>query len=303
MNPSLASGLESAISILATALFDWSLALATGSLLAAHWLRPRTAAGERGPGLPSTRPAAILMVLALCVQFYLLVATMTGQAAPADVLSSAPLVATTHAGKVAIATLGAALLLLLTNLLKPLRTPAVLSLTVAAILVLHSATGHAAVEGDFSRAELLQLLHLSGMAFWTGGVIVSGLFILPQFLPDRASIDKAGQPFLQSLSRTSTYAVAVVLLTGAWKGWTGLDRHLSGLLHTGWGRILLLKLAFVAIALALGALHRRWIHQHDRAWTLQQSRTLQTTLRVEAACLTLVIVLSAWLASVDPTGS
>ncbi|HWZ52124.1 MAG TPA: CopD family protein [Granulicella sp.] len=310
MNASLASGIESGISVLATALFDWSLALATGSLLAAHWLHPRPAAGEPCPRVPllSTRPAAILMVLALCSQFYLLVATMTGQAAPADVLSAAPLVATTHAGRVALTTLGVALLLLLANLLKPLQTSPVPALLVALILTLHSATGHAAVEGDFSRAELLQLLHLSGMALWTGGVIVSGLFVVPRLLRGQLPSSAASRPpvdkaYLQALSIVSTYAVAVVLLTGAYKGWTGLDRHLSGLLHTGWGRILLLKLAFVAIALGLGALHRRWIHQHDRAWTPQQTKTLLTTLRVEAASLMLVIVLSAWLASVDPTES
>ncbi len=76
----------------------------------------------------------------------------------------------------------------------------------------HSATGHAAVGGDFSRAELLQFLHLSGMALWTGGVIVSGFFVVPRLV---ASGGRADGAYLQSLSRVSTYAVAVVLLSGA----------------------------------------------------------------------------------------
>jgi putative copper resistance protein D len=287
--------LQAWLGILATALFDWSLALATGSLLAAHWLR-------RSPAvrMPKIRPAAMLMVIALAVQFYLLVAMMTGQAGFGEVLRAAPLVATTHAGAVALCTLGVAVLLLLADLLKPLRRPAVLAVLVTVILLFHSATGHAAVQGDFTLAELLQLLHLSGMALWTGGVIVSGFFLWPRLV---ASGQRVSAGYLQALSRVSAYAVAVVLLSGAVKGWTGLDHHLSGLLHSGWGRILLGKLVLVAVALVLGWLHRRWIRQPERAWTPNQIKTLVTTLRVEAATLTLVIVLSAWLASVDPPGT
>ncbi len=303
--------LEAGIGIVSTALFDWSVALATGSLLAAHWLRRR-----QHVRVPQIRVAAILMAIALSVQFYLMVAMMTGQAALADVLRSAPLVAMTHAGGVALATLGGVVLLLIADLLQPLRARAIFAVLVVFILLFHSATGHAAVAGDFSRAELLQFLHLFGMALWTGGVIVSGLFVLPKLLPghlpdlvsglspDRAaSRPSLGKAYLQALSRVSTYAVAVVLLTGAYKGWTGLGRDLSDLLHTGWGRILLGKLGFVTIALGLGWLHRRWIRQPERAWTPHQTKTLVTTLRIEAVCLTLVIALSAWLASVDPSGS
>jgi putative copper resistance protein D len=291
---------EAWIGILSTALFDWSLALATGSLLAGYWLRRGPAV--RVPQIPQTpkiRSAAILMALALGVQFYLMVAMMTGQAGFREVLAAAPSVATTHAGGVALATLGVVVLLLLADLLKPPRTRAVFSVLVALILAFHAATGHAAVAGDFSRAELLQFLHLSGMALWTGGVIVSGLFVVPQLIASGGGADKA---YLQSLSRVSTVALAAVLLTGAIRGWTGLDGHLSGLLHTGWGRILLAKLGVVAVALALGWLHRRWIRQPERSWTADRARTLVATLRIEAVCLTLVIALSAWLGSVDPSG-
>jgi putative copper resistance protein D len=289
------------ISVLATALFDWSLALATGVSLAAYWLRGGPAFAAH---IPRIRSAALLMVIALVAQFYLMVAMMTGQAGLGAVLGAAPLVATTHAGKVALSTLAVAVLLLVMDCRKRLRTPGVSALLgaflVTLLLVLHSATGHAAVDGDFTVAELFQLLHLAGMALWTGGVIVSGLFVVPRLAASAQRVDVA---YLQSLSRVSTYTVAVVLLSGAWKGWTGLNHQLGDLLHTVWGRILLTKLLFVTVALVLGALHRRWIHGREPAWTPQQARTLATTLRVEAASLTLVLALSAWLGSVDPSGS
>ena len=311
MSSSLASGIESTISIFATALFDWSVALATGSLLAAHWLR---SAGPASPSaairVPRMRSAALLMLLALAAQFYLLVAMMTGQAGFADVLNAAPLVATTHAGRVTLATLGVALVLLVADLVKALRAPAVFASLVVLILLLHSATGHAASDGDFTLAELLQFLHLAGIALWTGGVIVSGLFLVPKLLPEPSSgsalpldpllVPLLAKAYLRALSRVSTGAVALVLLTGAYKGWTGLDHQLSGLLYSGWGRILLSKLGLVAVALALGALHRCWVRQPERAWTPQQTRTLAITLRLEAVALTLVLLLSAWLGSVDP---
>ncbi|HEX4651056.1 MAG TPA: hypothetical protein VH250_06080, partial [Granulicella sp.] len=59
--------LEAGIGILSTALFDWSLALATGSLLAGYWLRQRPELR-----IPKIRSAAILMAIALGSQFYLL---------------------------------------------------------------------------------------------------------------------------------------------------------------------------------------------------------------------------------------
>jgi putative copper resistance protein D len=289
--------LEMGMSVLATALFDWSLALVSGALLAGYWLRGRAALAGH---IPRVRSAAILMGIALLAQFYLMVAMMTGQAGFAEVLHAAPLVATTHAGGVALCSLAVVVLLLVADLVKWLRHTGVFAGLVALLLLFHAATGHAAVEGDFTGAELLQLLHLSGMALWTGGVIVSGLFVVPRLA---AAGERVDEGYLQALSRVSTYAVGVVLLSGGWKGWTGLNHQLGGLVHTGWGRILLAKLLFVTGSLALGALHRRWIRRCGGGWTQQQARTLGTTLRVEAVCLTVVIVLSAWLASVDPSGS
>lgn len=282
----MGSSLDLGMSVLATALFDWTLALAVGLLLAEFWLRGSVR-------VPRVRTAALLMGIALVAQFYMLVAMMTGEAGLKVVLGSVPLVAGTHAGKVALATLGTVVLLLVVELVRALRRVWVSAVLVGLVVMLHSATGHAAVNGDFSGAEVLQWLHLSGMALWVGGVIVSGLFVLPRLAASGARVEVG---YLRALSRVSTWAVAAVLLSGALKGWSGLDHQLHGLVTTGWGRILLGKLVLVVGALVLGWLHRRWI----RAWTPEQSGTLGTTLRVEAVVLTLVIAVSAWLASVDP---
>jgi putative copper resistance protein D len=238
------------IRVVSIALFDWSLAMVCGLLLAAHWLRNlhlRTEGSTNAFKIGSdVKFFAVLMMFALGLQFYVLVATMSNQPGLIDVIKSAPAVATTHAGKVLLYTFGAATLLALISSfngqveLAGRWTWAVLVALVIVILAFRAATGHAASEGDFNIAEGLQFLHLSGMALWTGAVLVSGLFVAKRLAAASSRIDAT---YLMALSRISTYSVAVVLLSGAYKGWIGLDRQVSGIVHTAWGRILLFKLA------------------------------------------------------------
>jgi putative copper resistance protein D len=296
--------------VLSIAIFDWSLALACGWLLAAYWLRhhqPWIASGSarfwvRFPGL---RVAAILMAISLIVQFYVLTVTLTGNAGLANAIASAPSVASTHGGSLTLYMLCASLLLWAADAVaSPKRATVLTRVVIVSLVVLivafHSAVGHAATDGDFSVAELLQFLHISGMAVWVGGVVVSGLFVAPRLV---ASLSRVDEAYLRALSNASAYSVLVVLLSGMYKSWIGLDRQLSGMVHTMWGRILMGKLCLVAIALALGFLHRHWIRQHRRLWTPNQTSMLLKTLRAEAYCLTLVIAVSAWLSSVDPAGT
>ena len=300
MNDTLALALR----VFAAALFDWSLAAVCGLQFAAFWLRGT----EVALPLRIVRWPSVWMALALVAQFYLVVASMTGQFGVAYVLSATPLVAGTHAGSVTLYTLIAATALLVAGLLPRPDSTAnriVCAALAALILALHAATGHAASDaangyaGSFSLAELLQFLHLSAMALWTGGVLIAAFVVLPRF---PASATTGHRAYLHTLSNACACAVGVVLLTGAWKGWTGLDRQLGGLVHTGWGRILLVKLAFVAVALALGLLHRIQLARRNQLWTATQARGFLTTLRMEAFCLSLVVLLSAWLGSVDPAG-
>jgi len=283
---------------LAAAVFDWSVAWASGLMLARHWLRQYGAPGI-AVRVPPLRHAAALMAAALAAQFCILTITMTDSMHWAALRETLPLVAAMHAGRAVLLTLAAACLLLMLSLFQdqrvsePLTAPALLL-----VIAFHSAVGHAASNGDFSRYEVLQFFHLASMALWAGGVLVSGFVMAPRFAVAFEAID-AG--YLRALSTVATYAVSVVLLTGAIKGWLGLDGDLRGLWRSGWGLILSAKLACVALALTLGLLHRRWIAGRKSAWNPEQTKVLLQTLRAEAACLTLAILLSGWLANVDPS--
>lgn len=285
-------------------LLDWSIAFACGLLLSSHWLRQccaQTPSGQQQPPLrvPRMRWTAILLVGALFFLLYFETATMIDQLNLVTVLRSIPEIASTHTGSVISWMLLTAVVLLAGDYPVLHRGPpraarALTAILIAVMLSIHAALGHAADDGAFSRAEILQFVHLASMAIWAGGVLTSGMFIVPKLA---ALATPMQDGYLSALSRSSMFSATVALASGVVKGLTGLDGHLASL-RSDWGYILLLKLFFVCIALALGLMHRRWIHNKS-VRSADRHRTLQMTLRVEGASLTIVILLSAFLANVE----
>ncbi len=292
--------------VLCLFLVDWTLAYLCGLLLAGSWIGTRNAfqGGQTVSSVlrPCLRWSTLLAAFALSAQFLLLTMAMSGQSALGSILQSMPDVASTHAGKVLLWMLSLSVLLAIVNLFR-FRGPATIAQNpisaalLAAILFFHSALGHAAGDGDFTRAELLQFLHLTAMTLWTGGVFISGFLILPR-LVDAATTSYTS--YLHRLSNTSAWSASVAIVSGTLKGWIAIDARLGNLAQPGWSRILLAKLSLVCIALSLGFLHRRWIHDRARQWSAPERHKLIRTMRVEAVCLALVIFLSAWLSNLDP---
>ena len=292
--------------VLCLSFVDCTLASLSGLLLAGLWIeRSRASAGiaTTAPAFhPSLRWPALILFAALGAQFWLLTRSMTDQSAPGAILQSMPAVASTHAGSVTVGMLSLSALLAATVLfhLRGIAARAqnpVCAVLLAGIFFFHAALGHAASDGDFTRAELLQFLHLGSMAVWAGGVFVSAFLALPLFEDAPTRIYTT---YLRRLSNTSAGAASTAILTGALKGWIAIGAKLGNLAQPGWSRILLAKLSLVCIALGLGFVHRRKVHNGERAWSAGEKKTLLRTLRVEALCLALVILLSAWLSSVEP---
>jgi copper resistance protein D len=285
-------------SVLSLAAIDLSLALAWGLAITGLWLRR-----PRGVQSAEMRAVAAALAAALLVRFYLLSALMIQDARPAAVFGAAAEVAATHAGAVTLWALLAACVLACASW-APRQNSTVrarlLVALVATILVLHSAMGHSADNGNFTRDEFWQLVHLTGMATWSGVVMTAGFFVAPRMF---AAASRVEPSYLRALSRASTWSVIAVALSGILRAWTGLDGHIALMAQTAWGRILTVKLFFVCVALALGYLHRRWIHKRREEWTPEECGKLVTTLRIEAICLAIVLMLSAWLGSVDLPGS
>lgn len=303
---------------------DGSLAVIAGLLLAERWLH----AAPQGCHVVSGRAfgwalfiAATVLTLAACAQEYVLTAEFSGQRSFAGCLAEMPGMLQTYAGRVDAAGIVCALALLGASRLplRPRVRPLCMAVLLGILLGLRSASGHAAVDGAFSVSEVLQLAHLGSMALWSGGILVTGFGIASRLgravdgnggrnaSPGATTTDSlmmagVGTPFrsyMQRLSQASTWAVTLVFLTGALKSYQALGGTLHQLQSAAWGRLLIAKVSCVALALGCGALNRFWLTR-TTPWDQRRMRHSVTALRVEAAAMLAVLLLSAALGSVDP---
>ena len=108
-----------------------------------------------------------------------------------------------------------------------------------------SLSGHATESGTL--AELADWIHLSAATLWAGGLIQLGFVVWP------AAPELRRAAFLR-FSRLATVLIAVILSAGVYLSIARLP-HLHDLWTAGYGRVLLVKLSLVCVALLWGALH------------------------------------------------
>jgi copper transport protein len=127
-----------------------------------------------------------------------------------------------------------------------LRWPAlVLSIALASGL---SLSGHQATEPNSSKlSELADYLHLVAASVWVGGLTALALLVWPA-APALRRAAFAG------FARLAVVLVALMVLGGAYLALVRLP-SVSDLWTTHYGRVLLVKAAVVALALAWGAVH------------------------------------------------
>jgi putative copper resistance protein D len=285
--------------IAAQAIFDLAFGTAAGAVLCQCWLDAAT------PQHPAQRQlhrlaaaAAALMLLTLPILLLLVTATMIGSTAWADLRPALHDVLTTEAGRALAHTfLTTAPLFLWLTLVRGRRSETVTLTLLVLIAMMRTPFGHAAVDGAYTLREAMQLLHLTAVAVWGGGVMVAGLMALPLLRNDGETVVL---PFAHRLSHTVTIALAGVLISGTYNAWRGLDGKLTPLVHPGWGGLLLSKTLLVLLALALGA-RMRWMLRSASMPPIQQVQQLRRGLRIEALAMLLIFVLSAWLANTAPS--
>ncbi len=115
-----------------------------------------------------------------------------------------------------------------------------------------SISGHDALDpGSSWKSELADWVHLSAVSLWIGGLVALAVAVWP------AAPELRREVFAR-FSRFATVLVALVLAAGTYLAIVRLPAF-HDLWAASYGRVLLVKLALVALVLAWGAVHRFFV--------------------------------------------
>ncbi|SIT51168.1 putative copper export protein [Paraburkholderia piptadeniae] len=186
----------------------------------------------------------------------------------------------------------------------------VIWLVMMGIALARSHMDHPVDAGAFSLPVWADWVHLLAISVWVGLVLVATYVVAPRLIDAPADAQRASAAFIQSLSNAATFAFVALFLTGAYNGWRGVGMP-GNLLASTYGQLLLLKLALVILAAALGG-HNRFFEMPRVLATLKRSslesptrplRRFATVLHIESVVLAGVVATAAVLASSPLAGT
>ncbi|SMC62077.1 copper resistance D family protein [Kibdelosporangium aridum] len=159
-------------------------------------------------------------------------------------------------------------------------------------------TGHAVDAPDKTVAEIAALVHLAGVCAWFGGLAFLLLGVLPRRHPDELAT------VTPKYSRLAMISVIVIVLAGTVLALQLLP-SLDVLVTTGYGRLLLIKLAVFAVILGAAQLSKRWVKRRlDFAVVLRgDSATVRPfvySVAVETVLVVAVLVAASLLVTANP---
>jgi copper transport protein len=182
-----------------------------------------------------------------------------------------------------------------------------LALPAAWLLLLPGLGGHAAAQAPVALLLPANVLHVAAMAVWAGG-LAALLLALPaatRALPDPADRTRLLAAALTRFSPLALAAVGALVLSGTVQSLELLDLP-GDLLHSGFGRAVLVKVALLLLLVGLGAWQRR--RSLPRLRALAEARQppggagvlLRRALRTEALLIAGVLAATAVLAASSP---
>lgn len=187
------------------------------------------------------------------------------------------------------------------------RLPSILGLVALAVFFYsRSMVSHAADEGDVSLRLLVDWVHLSLISLWVGEVFVAATLVLPGPKQTPAADRPVRANYVAALSTSATVALVGIFATGLFSAWRSLG-GVANLIGNPYGETLLIKLALVGFAAALGAFNRFIVMPPLLAWQRDaglasdaSTRKFVLVLHIEAAVLFGVLILAAILSSTSP---
>jgi copper transport protein len=154
------------------------------------------------------------------------------------------------------------------------------ALAMAGVGLALASSGHAATADPQWLMRPAVFIHTTAIAFWVGALApLAALF---------ASRDAAAQPALGRFSALIPYTLAALLATGITLAVVQVG-HVAALLSTAYGRVLLAKLALVAILLAVAAFNRWRLTKPALAGDTRAERRFVRSLAAEISLVTAIL--------------
>jgi copper transport protein len=137
-------------------------------------------------------------------------------------------------------------------------------------------TGHATSGDLVGLAVVTDIVHLSAVSVWLGGLALLLGAVLWRTRdpgePNDADLDRAAddhraptaERVVAGFSDVAFGAVLVIVASGVVQAWRQLGSW-DALVDTSYGRLLLTKVGFVLLMLAAASVSRSWVHQRTRA--------------------------------------
>jgi len=152
-------------------------------------------------------------------------------------------------------------------------------------------TGHATESPLAAAIVAADVVHIAAMAVWLGGLVTLSVFLLRRAHPRVLGV------ILPAWSRWAALAVVWLVGAGAVQAVVQVG-SVGALWSTGYGRLVLSKIAILAAVLAVAAVARRFVRRGTVS-TAGPAR-LRRTVGIEVAATVLVLGLSAVLVQVTP---
>jgi copper transport protein len=169
------------------------------------------------------------------------------------------------------------------------------------LLLTPGLAGHASTIGNATFGEILDVVHLGAAAVWLGGLVLLGTLLLPGLGPEARSIVPS---VARRFAPLALGAVVAVVATGT----VQLMRRVGSwyaLLHTSYGRILIVKVAVVAVLVAVAAITWRrsrggWLRARTVPTEQMIARRLPPQVLIETGLMVGVLVAASLLVNAVP---
>lgn len=248
--------------------------------------------------------ALVLLVVASASRLYDATRAVLGPDHPVDRATLAMMLGTSWGTGWLVGLIGVVVTAIGVTLVRRVRPEVgwfVAALGAAAIGMSPALTGHAAATPPVPIAVASDVLHVLMASAWIG-TLLAVLFVSLPFVRGRHSIERLGSgPLIASLVRAfhpvALTCAGLVIVSGVVSSWLRLPT-LASLWTSTYGRVLLLKLAFVAAVIVLGAVN--WRRMLPALGDERAARRITRTASAELTIAALVLAVTAVLVSVSP---